>query len=315
MRDELCPATGDIAPALPRSLAAHRRDHFDRVGTRAQSGKDGAVRDQRVTRRAEDGVQFRHAHLHRDCVVGLVKLSGIGVPDNRINEFAIVGPRRDPVGKGLPSIHVGIGLDEKLIGVIGRAKRISAGGTQNIMRRVRREAHLPGGLPRDEAQVRDAHRGGDGKIWPAPGSLVARRQNIGGVRGVNPRDAAFLQILAVIGDLLAIQTGNPRRHHFIRTHGRRAGWNDQRGSLHLRWQIAAVNAGPAELARHIGVPIVIVVIVGVGNHGRALRIERDLEVIDQVSVVRAGQAAFGNIGGMDDVLRLGYLDFAERRIG
>ena len=244
----------------------------------------------------------------------MVEFAGIGVADFRVDELPVVRARRDAVAVGLDAVHVCIGFQIKLIRMVSGGERVSASRAHNVMRGIHREAHLPCRLAGDHTQVRNSHGRRDCQSRTTPGGIISRRQNVGRVGLVNPGDTAFLQILAVIGDLFPIKPGNARRHHFIRVHAARSGRNHHRTAFRYRRQRAAFNTRAANLACHIGMAVVVIVVVGVGDNGGALRIERYLEIIDQVPIVRAGQPSLRNIRGVNDVLRLRDLREPKSRI-
>ena len=72
------------------------------------------------------------------------------------------------------------------------------------------------------------------------------------------------------------------------------------GTRHTRPR--CVEAGSADLMRQIGMPVEVIVVVGVGNRGGAVRIERDLEVVEQVPVRGPERAAGRDVAAVDEVI-------------
>jgi hypothetical protein len=102
-----------------------------------------------VSRRGKNGVQFRHAHLHGDSVIGDIEFAGVRVTHDGVEHLAVVPSFGGAVGIPLVAIHVRVRLHEELITVIRGGERVFAGRTHHIVRRVDRETHLPRRLARD----------------------------------------------------------------------------------------------------------------------------------------------------------------------
>ena len=83
------------------------------------------------------------------------------------------------------------------------------------------------------------------------------------------------------------------------------------GGRHGR--LGRVQARSADLVRHVGLPVVVVVVVGVGDDRRAARVERDLEVVEQVPVRGSERPARRDVAAVDEVVA--RRDLAERRVG